>query len=873
MNSIRLAVEPPDYGYGSIDLAGFRYAVSFDTETYLMPEITLTTDSGRSTSYMRRKAPRLVCASLAGRGEVHPALLLAAEKYPDGIYIQKATRSWRALLDRTTAIFVWHELLKRDDTVIIGHYIAFDISVMAAADPTTLAWAMMALAEGRITDVKIREMLIQNGYGKLKDDDKGGKGPDFSLAGIVKSRLHRDIKATKTGDDVWRLRYHELDGIPLHMWPQQAIDYPLDDAEDTLLCALDQAPYDAPRRTTDGYPVTTPRCGVVNEAPQVRADLSLSLMGAWGLRVDAETHELWGMEIEQKIQAVMPYARAAGIIRPDGTMARARLQQLVFEDYKLRIAERAELEASGLMGEDAVDDIAPLLTDGAEKKIKEGKLTREDAEADLKNYSTEKEVLIQCEHVKIRVEHADGRVEYAPVVKMWGETAFMLRMRSTYYEPSGLGIFYAMLYDFNVLVSTGRTSGRKPNKQNPPRKGRYREQFVARKGRIYCSVDYSAVELCTLAQIHYWVFGSSKLRDAINAGEDPHAMLGAKLAGVSYEEFKSWLKKGHPKQKIAKSVYRQVAKIANFGLPGGMGAAKFVKSAKDSYDTDLAEVAYIIGALPESTFRCDRATHSPKVAAVLFAKHLIREWKEYWTEAPQYMDLIGQQCRYGGDFTFIQPISQRARGGCGYCDGNNSGFQGLAADGAKAACWLLSILCYLPPEQAVDVFMASIPPVNHTDHDKTPRFDRAQVEKWARALYGVRPVLFVHDEVIAEGPEHTADQWARAMSEVMVAAMRMYTPDVKISAEPALMYRWYKAADPIYIDGVLVPWEPWIENSRKIGGFEAILEKLDTSKWLYGLRLGGVLVDRQEVMAESKDKAIEHVEQALLWQKIKELTT
>ena len=43
----------------------------------------------------------------------------------------------------------------------------------------------------------------------------------------------------------------------------------------------------------------------------------------------------------------------------------------------------------------------------------------------------------------------------------------------------------------------------------------------------------------------------------------------------------------------------------------------------------------------------------------------------------------------------------------------------------------------------------------------------------------------------------------------MVREMQAVVPDVKINAEPALMRRLYKGAEPV-IDGAgnLIPWEP-----------------------------------------------------------------
>jgi hypothetical protein len=88
-------------------------------------------------------------------------------------------------------------------------------------------------------------------------------------------------------------------------------------------------------------------------------------------------------------------------------------------------------------------------------------------------------------------------------------------------------------------------------------------------------------------------------------------------------------------------------------------------------------------------------------------------------------------------------------------------------------------------------------------------------------LFLTRPILFVHDEILIEGPADTAHRWAVSQAEVMAASAQIYTPDVPQIAEEAIMPRWYKGAEPVwsgpdgalYVKGCpkggrLVPWEP-----------------------------------------------------------------
>ena len=130
---------------------------------------------------------------------------------------------------------------------------------------------------------------------------------------------------------------------------------------------------------------------------------------------------------------------------------------------------------------------------------------------------------------------------------------------------------------------------------------------------------------------------------------------------------------------------------------------------------------------------------------------------------------------------------QRVRGGVGYCDGCNSYFQGLAADGAKAAMFYITQECYLGFGTA------------------WPRDGRAP-----SPLYGSRVVACIHDEFLLEvRDDANAGAAADRLAAVMVEGMARYIPDVPIKAEPVLMRRWLKGAKPVRdASGRLIPWEP-----------------------------------------------------------------
>jgi hypothetical protein len=253
--------------------------------------------------------------------------------------------------------------------------------------------------------------------------------------------------------------------------------------------------------------------------------------------------------------------------------------------------------------------------------------------------------------------------------------------------------------------------------------------------------------MATLAQVCLDLFGFSVMADVINAGRDLHTWFAAEhLLGISYEEGAQRLKRGDAEMKSM----RQRAKVPNFGFPGGLGPRSLMTYAK----------GYGV------TFTLEEA------------KVLKRKWLEAFPEMKMYFNMMhsASESSAGGTFVVKQVRSDRVRGGCTYTSGCNTWFQGLAADGAKAALWCLTKECYLD---------ASSP------------------------LYGVRPWVFIHDEFILEGPEETAHLWAPRARTIMEETMREWTPDVVSRAEEAVCYWWYKGAEPIHDStGHLLPWVP-----------------------------------------------------------------
>jgi hypothetical protein len=168
-----------------------------------------------------------------------------------------------------------------------------------------------------------------------------------------------------------------------------------------------------------------------------------------------------------------------------------------------------------------------------------------------------------------------------------------------------------------------------------------------------------------------------------------------------------------------------------------------------------------------------------------------------------YYDHFGRLTLGDQKFTAVQLPTGRVRGGVGFCDGCNTFFQGRAADGIKRAGWYVTKECYLRDPYPAD-----------TEYEASGPVLRALARLCAgipggSPLYGSRPVLFLHDELILEVPEQTAAEAAKRLSDVMIEGMREVVPDVRVGTEYALVRRWYKGACPAYdATGRLIPWEP-----------------------------------------------------------------
>jgi predicted GNAT family acetyltransferase len=667
---------------------------------------------------------------------------------------------------------------------IVNLNLAFDLAVACAHDEGLLDLVFDLYDEGYFEDVGLREQLLAIASGSLgwsrKHKTPAGtfRKMGYSLGEIAEERLGMTLDKV-----TWRTGYAKLAHVPLAEWPKGAIDYGVTDAEVAGLCWFSQRQDALLEGSEDGE--------IPDSVAQARYAWGLHLASVWGVRTDPK--------------AVFSFK--ASLLRSKGVLQQA-LQQIyvtteqgdpscshVFQEKQgVRVCSKCGQEHSPFVRQNGKKvlkairtaivslcrdkGIAPKLTETGVAKARRKPLTEEEELKYVSTSAEDVEDLLKLYDVALPKDDLDAAVGLARdvlearaapstfaglVVLSW--YAGVEKLLTTYLPALEQGTKWPINARYRTLVETGRASCSNPNLMNLPKAPGVRECYVPRKGFVYCSVDYEALELHTLAQVCVSLLGESALGEALNQGLDPHLLLAVdwliKGERLTYDEAKKIRKdETHPRHKeVVKA--RNIAKAANFGLPGGLGAEKFVSFCKQSGISITLEEA----------------------------RELKEAWLKQWPEMRRYFLYIksmldvpedavpDEDGNYPSYVDVEQIFSGRVRGKTRYTAACNSYFQGLAADGAKLAVYEIAKACY--------------------------RSDGS--------LRGSRLVVFVHDETIMEHPDiDPADRHRRAMEQarIMVDCMRRYTPDVRPKAEPALMRRWIKEASAKYDEnGYLVPYD------------------------------------------------------------------
>lgn len=260
-------------------------------------------------------------------------------------------------------------------------------------------------------------------------------------------------------------------------------------------------------------------------------------------------------------------------------------------------------------------------------------------------------------------------------------------------------------------TKTGRLSASEPNLQQIPREKEFRSLFVAEPGYVLVAADFSQIELRVAAELSE----DTRMVAAYQSDSDLHTETACVIAQKTAEE-------------ITKEE-RTSAKICNFGLLYGAGAATLKKQAAAQYN-----VFYTMDE----------------------ARALVQGFRDAYPELKQWQDAEGNKTTRA----VLTKIGRR-RILVGFDDKYttriNTQVQGTAGDIAKlsiAALW--------------------------QELQRAPEGE-------------ARLIAMVHDEIVMEVKQEAAERWAKTLSGVMERAGAAVCERVPIKADAAIGATWAEA--------------------------------------------------------------------------------
>ncbi len=677
----------------------------------------------------------------------------------------------------------------------VCHNAAFDFWVIHqhlsnANEVEALQLWRQTVEDCRLHDTMLSDILIR--LAGTHADNRQGDAQEYfprDLAEVL--RAYTGLEISK--DDPYRLRFGEIIGADWNSVDPKFFEYAIKDPIGTGLAYREMrslafeimCEHGFGSEQTDQYliyPDAIKRFGLLSEAIQVEGAIALAQLSRDGLHTAPERLREAREKYLRELQPLIDTFRTdyPGILLFD-EMGNSKLTPSGLPSKSLR-----ELDLQLVK---AVDEIN-------------------------QKYSTEATVprtpTLAVAHALNDWEHL---VKKHPFLQTWSDYEKKAK-RWQFFDALNQPVIHPR---YRVLVNTGRTSCSKPNLQQVPREDTFREIIVPSPGHWLLSVDYSYVELVTLAAVCQKRFGFSRLGDVIRSGIDPHCYTAAMLMDVPLEEFMSW----KDTNKVTFKETRQQAKPVNFGVPGGMGPEALVDYAWKAYgvvmelsvaqdfhrrlteviypelalylaDSSMAQLASKLN-IPESicrdTFCIGDMTPSNAASVVRktvagqarkkdgtpYQPHFVSQVWDKLLLVNRNPDLSADlQPRVGSSRlaarlfeTAAVTLTGRVRGNTGYTQQRNTPFQALASDGAKRALARL-------------------------------------------VLAGYRTVGFIHDEVLVELPDqggYVDLSTVESVVTIMRESMQEMTGDVPVGCEYALSDRWSKSAELIVEDGKVRPWK------------------------------------------------------------------
>lgn len=663
------------------------------------------------------------------------------------------------------------ELLRDENVLTVWINGAFDLAVLASNYGEEMLHAIFdALYAGRVTCASVREKLVQLAttgdldYYQLPDGSYSKMS--FSMAGMAKRRLGIDLSESKKLDeDAWRGNYHKLDHTPVDQWPESAQRYARDDALYTYRIYEKQ----------EAVAKTVPAVENQLKLGPLRTllDFCLMLVTCHGLAVDRDLARQKLKEALEELEEVSAPLILAGVVIPaeperpykNGAidkatglpkMAKAQPESLSMKAVQARVEATAQK-----LGEDV-----PLTAKG---RVATNNKT-------LKAYAT-----------------------FDPILTAVVERRHIQKLTSTYLPM--LCTSPTVHPKFNCLVASGRMSSYgsdlfpSTNIQNVD--PRARPCYVARPGKVLCSLDYPGIELVSIGYFTKKWFGHSVHYDLIQDGCDLHATFGTKLyneferpsVAVNYTMFKAW-EHGSDQEKQLYKWWRKLGKVFGLALPGGMGPKTMISYCM-SWGINLIDIA---GGVDE---------------AIVMCKRIKQAWLDLYVEMHNYFEMVNYDQRFQDTENTIRvstapaPDEDDEDAASTSTFNSSSRYQYHTPLGMLRRGVVYNSICnglIMQSPAAEGIMLATIDTMRSM-------YD----SRLGSVLYGQRLCAVIHDELLPEfdydaDPEK-ATACAYAVAHIMKTQMHKIMPGMRLELEPCFMRRWSKDAETVKRDEIIIPWE------------------------------------------------------------------
>jgi DNA adenine methylase len=709
-------------------------------------------------------------------------------------------------------------ILTHENLHWVGHHAAFDFwtterHLRERNEQAALAAWWRIADEGRLHDSMLLDMLL-----RLAKDDSF---PDPRRLDEV-ARDYADLVITK--DDPYRLRYGEIIGKDWATIDPGFWEYAIKDVLATRAAYVvirqqaEQVVADFPG--SEILPGAVEKFGLLTEAVQVKKAIALAAIQHRGIGVDLGWVQQGETELRRHLDESVAQVRAScpdlyktnkdGSLKISAT-GKPRRNDKVLRDYLVEVVRELQDDESGV-----------------EVRVPLTKKTR------LLSLST-----------KFWHEYADHSV----FLKHWCDTE----------EFAKLLQFYVNLKEprahpkYTTMVRSGRTSAHSPNIQQIPRDSDFRQAFVPSSGHFLLAIDYSYIELVTLAAVCEHRYGRSRLGEVIRAGVDPHANTAAAILGKELAEFVGW--KDNPTEVDDRTLAdhfkqaRQKAKPINFGVPGSLGVRSLRTYAKASYGVVLTEeearawrdkliheiypelgpyldedapllVARNLGVPVEQARAALGDVHPTCVRKVIAGEPRKQTGEPY---KPDFVAKVWNVLLRAAQGSALLPAleARRAEGDTGPDDETRE------QRTARKKCHeeLARRVC----QSGVATLTGRIRGrVRYSQARNTPfqglAADGAALALFAQVKQGDVPCGFIHDEVLQDVRDeggYVSETVVRQRERVQREGMALVLGcDIPVSVESALSTCWSKQATLLVEDGRVYPWKPlavFLDELRREG--------------------------------------------------------